>query len=137
MSGVPRAVPGDRPLGGDPRHGDAPPRSGRRTAARLRAVCLWLGDRVAGQWPQRGQTDAARNDRHVLAEGLLQLPGPYDLILVEGSGTTSADVEEFQRTAYTRPDHIDTLPTSTAVSAHVDVDFELRGCPIGRGRASK
>ncbi|MET8471791.1 oxidoreductase [Streptomyces sp. NPDC006422] len=43
-----------------------------------------------------------------------------------------ADVEEFRRTVYARPDYIDTLATSTPVSAHVDVDFELRGCPIDR-----
>ncbi|MFD9905770.1 oxidoreductase [Streptomyces sp. NPDC059063] len=45
-----------------------------------------------------------------------------------------ADVEEFCRTVYARPDHIDTLATSTPVSAHVDVDFELRGCPVDRGQ---
>ncbi|MFI1163469.1 oxidoreductase [Streptomyces sp. NPDC020801] len=43
-----------------------------------------------------------------------------------------ADVEEFTRTVYARPDYISTLATSTPVSAHVDVDFELRGCPIDR-----
>ena len=45
-----------------------------------------------------------------------------------------ADVEEFTRTVYARPDYIDTLATSTPVSDHVDVDFELRGCPIDRGQ---
>ncbi|MCX4585686.1 oxidoreductase [Streptomyces sp. NBC_01481] len=45
-----------------------------------------------------------------------------------------ADVEEFRRTVYARPDYIDTLATSTPVSAHVNVDFELRGCPIDRGQ---
>ncbi|MFI9615264.1 oxidoreductase [Streptomyces sp. NPDC052023] len=43
-----------------------------------------------------------------------------------------ADVEEFRRTVYARPDYIETLATSTPVAAHVDVDFELRGCPIDR-----
>ncbi|MCX4673720.1 oxidoreductase [Streptomyces sp. NBC_01381] len=43
-----------------------------------------------------------------------------------------ADVDEFTRTVYARPDYIDTLATSTPASAHVDVDFELRGCPIDR-----
>ncbi len=33
---------------------------------------------------------------------------------------------------YPRPEYIDTLATSTAVSDHVDVDVELRGCPISR-----
>ncbi|MFI9228168.1 NADH-quinone oxidoreductase subunit B family protein [Streptomyces rimosus] len=45
-----------------------------------------------------------------------------------------ADVEEFRTTVYARPDYIATLATSTPVSAHVPVDFELRGCPIDRGQ---
>ncbi|MFJ8827742.1 oxidoreductase [Streptomyces sp. NPDC102467] len=105
---------------------------------------------------------------HFLEASSAVEPGPYDLTLVEGSVTTSADaerirairqesrflvtigacataggiqalrnfgdVEEFRRTVYARPDYIDTLATSTPVSAHVDVDFELRGCPIDRGQ---
>ncbi|MEK0097200.1 oxidoreductase [Streptomyces sp. A475] len=43
-----------------------------------------------------------------------------------------ADVEEFRAAVYARPDYIDTLATSTPVSAHVAVDFELQGCPIDR-----
>jgi coenzyme F420-reducing hydrogenase gamma subunit len=34
---------------------------------------------------------------------------------------------------YARPDYISTLVTSTPVSGHVKVDFELRGCPIDQG----
>ncbi|MFD0318348.1 NADH-quinone oxidoreductase subunit B family protein [Streptomyces flavalbus] len=45
-----------------------------------------------------------------------------------------ADVAEFARAVYARPDYLDTLADSTPVSAHVDVDFELRGCPIDRGQ---
>ena len=33
---------------------------------------------------------------------------------------------------YASPQYIDTLATSTPISAHVPVDFELRGCPIDR-----
>lgn len=92
--------------------------------------------------------------------------GPYDLSLVEGSITTSHDVErihrvrraskflvtigacataggiqalrnfkdvrEFISVVYARPAYIDTLATSTPISAHVLVDFELRGCPINK-----
>ena len=43
-----------------------------------------------------------------------------------------ADVEEFTRLVYATPDYISTLATSTPVSAHVPVDFELRGCPINK-----
>ncbi|MFO0845873.1 MAG: hypothetical protein U0797_26410 [Gemmataceae bacterium] len=43
-----------------------------------------------------------------------------------------ANVEEFIRLVYARPDYIRTLKTSTAISEHVWVDFELRGCPINK-----
>lgn len=43
-----------------------------------------------------------------------------------------ADVEEFTRTVYARPEYIKTLDRSTPIAAHVPVDFELRGCPIDR-----
>ena len=45
-----------------------------------------------------------------------------------------ADVEDFLRIVYARPDYIDTLATSTPISDHVAVDFELRGCPIDKGQ---
>ncbi len=43
-----------------------------------------------------------------------------------------ADVAEFTRAVYATPQYISTLATSTPVSAHVDVDFELRGCPVDK-----
>ncbi len=43
-----------------------------------------------------------------------------------------ADVAEFRSLVYARPEHVATLATSTPVSAHVPVDYELRGCPIDR-----
>ncbi|AQZ63245.1 hydrogenase/sulfur reductase, delta subunit [[Actinomadura] parvosata subsp. kistnae] len=43
-----------------------------------------------------------------------------------------ADVREFASVVYARPDYIKTLDRSTPVSAHVPVDFELRGCPIDK-----
>lgn len=45
-----------------------------------------------------------------------------------------ADVAEFASVVYARPDYIETLSTSTPASAHVKVDYELRGCPIDRGQ---
>jgi sulfhydrogenase subunit delta len=42
------------------------------------------------------------------------------------------DVVEFASVVYARPDYIDTLATSSPISAHVPVDFELRGCPIDK-----
>jgi sulfhydrogenase subunit delta len=45
-----------------------------------------------------------------------------------------ADVAEFTSVVYARPDLVSTLATSTPVSDHVAVDFELRGCPIDKGQ---
>jgi sulfhydrogenase subunit delta len=43
-----------------------------------------------------------------------------------------ADVEAFTSIVYASPDYISTLRTSTPISAHVPVDFELNGCPIDK-----
>lgn len=95
-----------------------------------------------------------------------EIPGPYDLVLVEGSVTTAhdahririvranakklvtigacataggiqalrnfKDVAEFRSIVYASPQWIETLATSTPISAHVPVDFELRGCPVDK-----
>jgi sulfhydrogenase subunit delta len=45
-----------------------------------------------------------------------------------------ADVEAFTSIVYASPDYISTLRTSTPISAHVPVDFELNGCPIDKGQ---
>jgi sulfhydrogenase subunit delta len=43
-----------------------------------------------------------------------------------------ADVDEFVSLVYAEPSYISTLETSTPISAHVKVDFELQGCPIDK-----
>ncbi len=43
-----------------------------------------------------------------------------------------ADVKEYIAAVYASPQYISTLKTSTPISAHVAVDFELRGCPINK-----
>jgi coenzyme F420-reducing hydrogenase gamma subunit len=43
-----------------------------------------------------------------------------------------ADIDAFTSIVYASPDYISTLATSTAISAHVPVDFELNGCPINK-----
>ena len=43
-----------------------------------------------------------------------------------------ADVGDFVSAVYASPDFISTLATSTPISAHVPVDFELNGCPINK-----
>jgi coenzyme F420-reducing hydrogenase gamma subunit len=43
-----------------------------------------------------------------------------------------ANVDDFLRLVYARPEYIQTLQTSTPIAEHVLVDFELRGCPINK-----
>lgn len=42
------------------------------------------------------------------------------------------DVNQLISIVYATPSYIDTLATSTPISDHVTVDFELRGCPINK-----
>lgn len=39
---------------------------------------------------------------------------------------------EYARAVYAHPEYLSTLDTSTPISDHVSVDFELHGCPIDR-----
>ena len=43
-----------------------------------------------------------------------------------------ADVKDFLSIVYASPEYVSTLETSTPISAHVKVDFELNGCPINK-----
>jgi coenzyme F420-reducing hydrogenase gamma subunit len=45
-----------------------------------------------------------------------------------------ADVESFKQVVYPSPQYIRSLRTSTPISEHVHVDFELWGCPIDKGQ---
>ena len=45
-----------------------------------------------------------------------------------------ADVNDFVAAVYATPRYIKTLATSTPISAHVKVDFELHGCPINKAQ---
>jgi coenzyme F420-reducing hydrogenase gamma subunit len=45
-----------------------------------------------------------------------------------------ADVDRYLGIVYATPSYISTLATSTAIAAHVPVDFELRGCPIDKAQ---
>jgi len=42
------------------------------------------------------------------------------------------DIAEFRSIVYAHPEYLSTLSRSTPISAHVSVDFELRGCPINK-----
>lgn len=45
-----------------------------------------------------------------------------------------ADHEEYIRAVYATPAYIDSLATSTPIADHVEVDYELRGCPINKSQ---
>src|SRR5512133_217374 len=45
-----------------------------------------------------------------------------------------ADVDDFVGAVYASPEYISTLATSTPISAHVAVDFELHGCPVNKAQ---
>ena len=45
-----------------------------------------------------------------------------------------ADIDDFISAVYAHPEYIETLSTSTPISDHVPVDFELRGCPISKAQ---
>jgi len=45
-----------------------------------------------------------------------------------------ADVKDFVAAVYASPEYIVTLQTSTPISAHVAVDYELHGCPINKAQ---
>jgi coenzyme F420-reducing hydrogenase gamma subunit len=44
-----------------------------------------------------------------------------------------AKVDEYARTVYPHPEFLHTLETSTPISAHVQVDLEIWGCPVNKG----
>lgn len=43
-----------------------------------------------------------------------------------------ADIDDFVAAVYATPRYIQTLATSTPISTHVTVDYELHGCPINK-----
>lgn len=42
------------------------------------------------------------------------------------------NVDEYIAAVYAHPEYVNTLATSTPVSEHVFIDFQLRGCPINK-----
>jgi sulfhydrogenase subunit delta len=66
--------------------------------------------------------------RHVVTIGACATSGGIQAL------RNFADVEEFTQAVYARPEYISTLATSTAIAEHINVDFELRGCPIDKSQ---
>lgn len=48
-----------------------------------------------------------------------------------------ANVEAFKQAVYPNPEYIDSLSTSTPISEHIHVDYELWGCPIDKHQLLK
>ncbi len=77
------------------------------------------------------------------AERIQQVRKASRLLVTIGACATSggiqalrnfADVDEFRSVVYAHPSYVATLDRSTAIAAHVQVDFELRGCPVEKGQ---
>jgi coenzyme F420-reducing hydrogenase gamma subunit len=45
-----------------------------------------------------------------------------------------AAVEDFAAAVYATPEYVSTLATSTPIADHVEVDYELHGCPVDGGQ---
>jgi sulfhydrogenase subunit delta len=67
-----------------------------------------------------------RASRHLVTIGACATAGGIQAL------KNFADVGEYLSIVYASPEYVSTLATSTPISAHVAVDFELNGCPINK-----
>lgn len=72
--------------------------------------------------------DIRRRSRHLVTIGACATSGGIQAL------RNHADVKALASIVYPNPEYLATLATSTAVAQHVEVDFELRGCPVDRGQ---
>jgi coenzyme F420-reducing hydrogenase gamma subunit len=70
--------------------------------------------------------EVRRQSRHLVTIGACATAGGIQAL------KNFADVEGFVAAVYASPQYISTLETSTPISAHVSVDYELHGCPIDK-----
>jgi sulfhydrogenase subunit delta len=70
--------------------------------------------------------DVRRSSRKLVTIGACATAGGVQALRNFG------DVREFTSMVYASPEYVSTLATSTPISAHVPVDFELHGCPIDK-----
>ena len=73
------------------------------------------------------------------AQRIQQVRAASRFLVTIGACATSGGIQALRNfgddlapVVYARPDYIRSLRTSTAIADHVNVDFELRGCPIDR-----
>jgi sulfhydrogenase subunit delta len=67
-----------------------------------------------------------RSSKHLVTIGACATAGGIQALRNFG------DVQSFLAVVYATPRYIKTLATSTPISEHVKVDFELHGCPINK-----
>jgi coenzyme F420-reducing hydrogenase gamma subunit len=70
--------------------------------------------------------DVRRASRHLVTIGACATAGGVQAL------RNFANVKDFLSVVYASPEYVSTLETSTPISAHVTVDFELHGCPIDK-----
>ena len=70
--------------------------------------------------------DIRARSRHLVAIGACAVGGGIQAL------RNFADVDDFVGAVYASPEYISTLATSTAISQHVHVDYELHGCPVDK-----
>jgi coenzyme F420-reducing hydrogenase gamma subunit len=77
------------------------------------------------------------------AEQIVELRRQAKLLVTIGACATSggiqalrnwADHDAFRASVYAHPEFVDSLAMATPISDHVQVDAQLRGCPIGIGQ---
>ena len=73
-------------------------------------------------------TEVRAQSRHLVTIGACASAGGIQAL------RNFVDADELLRIVYPTPEFLSTLDTSTPISEHVPVDFELRGCPIDKGQ---
>ena len=77
------------------------------------------------------------------AERILEIRAESKRLITIGACATAggiqalrnfADSDAYRQLVYPHPEFIQTLPTSTPISEHVAVDYELPGCPINKAQ---
>ncbi len=72
---------------------------------------------------------------------LLRIRKNSKLVISIGACATSGGIQalrnytrvsKYVKQVYAHPEYIQTLETSTPISDHINVDFELRGCPVNK-----
>lgn len=97
----------------------------------------------AGPFDPEAQVDLAFVEGSIAApedlERIQHVRAQSKLLVAIGACATAGGIQALRNFAdgaqwvaqiYPQPEHIDSLPQSTPLSAHVKVDFELWGCPV-------